>query len=404
MTTAAPPTSAATSRAPSWSRSATATRPPRRPAAGRWRRRCPTPRPSRALCVPSIACGRQRTHSLRRRGRARDDHRRNRRAGLRPGGEAGARGHAGGHRLACRGARGRSGGSGARERVPGGTFEGVENPEAAKRAETVFLCVPFRNQAENLGNLAPVLREGQLLVDATVPLAAAVGGKATRVLGVPQGSAAQQAAEMVPEGVRVVSALHTVSAAALSDLDHELDEDVLVCGDRKADKRARGRDHRADPRAALRRRRAPGDGAHRRAADRAAHLDQRALQDPRRASASRACRTSCGRPTVVVLAGGTGGAKLARGHARRGRRRARRRRQHRRRRRGLRRPRLARPRPRHVLARRPHRRARLGPARRHLRRDGRAARAGRGRVVQPRRPRPRRVPAARARGWPRARG
>ena len=41
---------------------------------------------------------------------------------------------------------------------------------------------------------------------------------------------------MVPDGVRVVSALHTISAAPLTDLGHELDEDVLVCGDRKADK------------------------------------------------------------------------------------------------------------------------------------------------------------------------
>ena len=56
------------------------------------------------------------------------------------------------------------------------------------------------------------------------------------MLGVWQGSAAQQAPEMVPDGVRVVSALHTVSAATLADLDHALDEDVLVCGDRKADK------------------------------------------------------------------------------------------------------------------------------------------------------------------------
>jgi NADPH-dependent F420 reductase len=125
----------------------------------------------------------------------------------------------------------------AAQRVPAATFEGLENPAAAQRAEVVFLCVPFRNQAENLGNLAGVLREGQLLVDATVPLAAAVGGKATRVLGVPQGSAAQQAAEMAPEGVRVVSALHTISAPSLADLDHVLEEDVLICGDRKADKR-----------------------------------------------------------------------------------------------------------------------------------------------------------------------
>ena len=61
-----------------------------------------------------------------------------------------------------------------------------------------------------------------------MPLAAAIGGRATRTLGVWQGSAAQQALEMAPDGVRVVSALHTVSAAMLADLDHELDEDVLV--------------------------------------------------------------------------------------------------------------------------------------------------------------------------------
>ena len=69
-----------------------------------------------------------------------------------------------------------------------------------------------------------------------MPLAAAVSGKATRMLGVWQGSAAQQAQEMVPDGVRVVSALHTVGAAIMGDLDHALDEDILVCGNRKADK------------------------------------------------------------------------------------------------------------------------------------------------------------------------
>ena len=124
----------------------------------------------------------------------------------------------------------------ARAAVPEGAFEGLENAEAAQRSEVIVLSVPFRNQSENLTNLKGVLREGQLLIDATVPLAAAVSGKATRMLGVWQGSAAQQAQEMVPDGVRVVSALHTVSAAILGDLDHPLDEDILVCGNRKADK------------------------------------------------------------------------------------------------------------------------------------------------------------------------
>lgn len=124
----------------------------------------------------------------------------------------------------------------AAARVPSGTFAGLGNAEAAAASETVVLSVPFRSQSETLTNLKDALREGQLLVDATVPLAAAVSGKATRLLGVWQGSAAQQAAEMAPDGVRVISALHSVSAALLTDLDHGLDEDVLVCGDRKADK------------------------------------------------------------------------------------------------------------------------------------------------------------------------
>ncbi len=123
------------------------------------------------------------------------------------------------------------------ERVPGGEFSGAANGPAAEAAEVVILSVPFRSQSETLTNLKEHLREGQIVIDATVPLAAAVSGKATRTLGVWQGSAAQQAAEMVPDGVRVVSALHTVSAALLSDPEHVLEEDVLVCGDRKADKR-----------------------------------------------------------------------------------------------------------------------------------------------------------------------
>jgi NADPH-dependent F420 reductase len=124
----------------------------------------------------------------------------------------------------------------AQEAGGGGSFAGAENAEAVREAEIVILSVPFRNQSENLTNLQAALAEGQLLVDATVPLAAAVSGKATRTLGVWQGSAAQQAREMAPPGVRVVSAFHTVSAAHLADLDHTLNEDVLICGDRREDK------------------------------------------------------------------------------------------------------------------------------------------------------------------------
>jgi 8-hydroxy-5-deazaflavin:NADPH oxidoreductase len=123
-----------------------------------------------------------------------------------------------------------------RAAVDGAEVEGLENGEAAQRGPIVFLTVPFRAHSETLTNLKGSLAEGQLLVDCTVPLAAAVSGKATRTIGVWQGSAAQQAQEMAPDGVTVVSALHTVSAPTLAGGD-ELDEDVLICGDRRADKR-----------------------------------------------------------------------------------------------------------------------------------------------------------------------
>src|SRR5918998_3921447 len=112
-----------------------------------------------------------------------------------------------------------------RGQVPGAQVEGLENAEAVTRGPIVVLSVPFRAQSENLTNLKGALQPGQILVDATVPLAAAVSGKATRLLGVPQGSAGQQAQEMAPEGVEVVSAFNTISAPVCSDVEQVLDED-----------------------------------------------------------------------------------------------------------------------------------------------------------------------------------
>ena len=123
-----------------------------------------------------------------------------------------------------------------RATLPNAAVDGLPNDEAARRGPIVFLTVPFRAQSETVNNLREALEPGQLLVDCTVPLAAAISGKATRSVGVWQGSAAEQAQEMVSDGVTVVSALQSVSAPVLADLDTNLDEDVLVCGDRKAAK------------------------------------------------------------------------------------------------------------------------------------------------------------------------
>ena len=113
-----------------------------------------------------------------------------------------------------------------------GKISGVENKSACGSAEIVVLTVPFEGHAEMFKYLKPVLRAGQIVVDTTVPLAASVGGRPTRTLGVWQGSAAQEAAELVPEGVSAVAAFHSISADLLKQ-DGPIDCDVIVCGDDK---------------------------------------------------------------------------------------------------------------------------------------------------------------------------
>jgi NADPH-dependent F420 reductase len=113
------------------------------------------------------------------------------------------------------------------------TLLGKANAEAAAGASIVVLTVPFAAQIATLKDIAPALTPGSLLIDVTVPLEPAVGGKPTRMLGVWAGSAAEQCRELVPAPVEVVSAFHNVGADALSDLAHDIECDILVCGDKK---------------------------------------------------------------------------------------------------------------------------------------------------------------------------
>ena len=117
--------------------------------------------------------------------------------------------------------------------LPNATVTGAANDDAVQSASIVILAVPFSAHAPTLKGIAKVAREGQIFLDATVPLAPAVGGRPTRMIGVWQGSAAQQVQELLPDHVHVISGLHTISAASLADIEHVFDEDVLVCGDDK---------------------------------------------------------------------------------------------------------------------------------------------------------------------------
>ena len=118
--------------------------------------------------------------------------------------------------------------------VPDADVTGSPNADAAAKATIVILAVPFSAQAAILKSIRPVLKTA-ILVDATVPLAATVGGKPTRLLGVWEGSTAQAARDLLP-GVPVVSAFHNVSAEILQDLSATPDCDILICGDDAAAK------------------------------------------------------------------------------------------------------------------------------------------------------------------------
>jgi len=117
----------------------------------------------------------------------------------------------------------------AKATVPGADVTGLENAKAVALASVVVLAVPFSAQAGIVKNIKPALKNA-IVVDSSVPLAATVGGRPTRLLGLWEGSAAQAARDLLP-GIPVISAFHNVSAEVLQDLSISPDCDVLICGD-----------------------------------------------------------------------------------------------------------------------------------------------------------------------------
>ena len=112
-----------------------------------------------------------------------------------------------------------------------GNVQGMLNTEAVTEAGVVVLTVPLAAQIATLKSLKSNFRPTAILVDATVPLEVAIGGRVSQPLTLFAGSAAQQAAKHTPPGVAVVAAFHTLSAELLAQVDELIDSDVLICGD-----------------------------------------------------------------------------------------------------------------------------------------------------------------------------
>jgi 8-hydroxy-5-deazaflavin:NADPH oxidoreductase len=105
---------------------------------------------------------------------------------------------------------------------------GAANEEAARAADLVIAAVPWDGHADLLSQLAGPL-EGKIVVDCVNPIV--FDARGCYAIGVPEGSAAEQAAAVLP-GSTVVGAFHHVSATLLLDPEvNELDQDVLVLGD-----------------------------------------------------------------------------------------------------------------------------------------------------------------------------
>jgi NADPH-dependent F420 reductase len=107
---------------------------------------------------------------------------------------------------------------------------GAENAAACAASDRLILTVPFEGEAALLKQLKPAIKAGSIFIDATVPLASSVGGRASRMLGVWQGSAAQQTAEILSKDVKVVAAFQNVSADVMNG-DDPVECDIIVCSD-----------------------------------------------------------------------------------------------------------------------------------------------------------------------------
>ena len=134
------------------------------------------------------------------------------------------------------GSRSAEKGAAAAERMlalaPEASISGTDNLSAAQAGDIVVLSVPYSAQEATLSTVQEALTDKILLT-----VVAPTGEKAARVWRLPSGlSAAEEAQQQVGPEVRVVAAFQNIGAHHLLDLDHELDSDVLVCGDKGADK------------------------------------------------------------------------------------------------------------------------------------------------------------------------
>jgi NADPH-dependent F420 reductase len=105
---------------------------------------------------------------------------------------------------------------------------GMDNAGAVADADVVVLCVPFEHLTSVTGDLRDSY-QSQIVVSPVVPMI--YTGKFFQFNPPAEGSAAMLARSLLPESVRVVSAFHTICAAALQDRERVMKGDAFICSD-----------------------------------------------------------------------------------------------------------------------------------------------------------------------------
>lgn len=109
---------------------------------------------------------------------------------------------------------------------------GTDNETAVAHGNIAVLAVPYDAQTTTLETVKEGLA-GKLLLTVVAP----TGEKKARVRRLESGfSAAEEAQQQLGEAVRVVAAFQNIGAHHLRDLDYQMACDVLVCGEKAADK------------------------------------------------------------------------------------------------------------------------------------------------------------------------
>ena len=112
-------------------------------------------------------------------------------------------------------------------------IKGLANEDAAKEGDILILTVPLAAQKPTVEGIKEFCTD-KIVLDATVPLETAIGGKPFRFIDLMEGSAAERTASILDgTGAKVICAFCNISNSHLSNIPEDIDCDCLIAGDDK---------------------------------------------------------------------------------------------------------------------------------------------------------------------------